>query len=373
VAEIFYKLHEHGQSLWYDNISRDLLQSGEIKALIDEGIRGMTSNPAIFQKAIVEGKTYDEQLQALVAEGKSVQAIYENLAVSDIQDAADLLHPLYVSSIAGDGFVSLEVSPLLADQTQATIDEALRLYEWVDRPNLMIKIPATPEGIPAVEETLAKGLNINVTLIFGLEMYRQVMEAFIKGTKRFADSGGDISRQASVASFFVSRVDSLVDDLLDDKIAAGGEVEKLEALKGKAAVANAKLAYRLYKEAFAASDVWPGLEAKGARKQRPLWASTSTKNPDYDDLLYVNTLIGPNTVNTAPPQTIEAFKDHGVVADTVEVGVEDAQAVMDQLAKAGIDMVDVTDQLLEEGVVKFADSFEVLLNAIGEKAASAAK
>ncbi|MBN1120431.1 MAG: transaldolase [Anaerolineae bacterium] len=370
MAEIFYKLHEHGQSLWYDNISRDLLQSGEIKALIDAGIRGMTSNPAIFQKAIVEGKTYDEQLQALVAEGKSVQEIYENLAVSDIQAAADLLRPLYDSSKAGDGFVSLEVSPLLADQTQATIDEALRLAEWVDRPNLMIKIPATLEGIPAVEETLAKGLNINVTLIFSLEMYKQVIEAFIKGTKRFADSGGDVSKQASVASFFVSRVDSLVDDLLDEKIAAGSD---METLKGKAAVANAKLAYKLYKETFAASSVWTELEAKGARKQRPLWASTSTKNPDYDDLLYVNTLIGPNTVNTAPPQTIEAFADHGVVEDTVEKGVEDAQTVMDQLAEAGIDMVDVTDQLLDEGVVKFADAFKVLMNAIEKKMAAVAK
>ena len=364
MADIFYTLHEHGQSLWYDNISRDLLQSGEIKALIDAGIRGMTSNPAIFQKAIVEGKTYDEQLQALVAEGKSVHEIYENLAVSDIQSAADLLRPLYDSSNAGDGFVSLEVSPLLADQTQATIDEALRLAEWVDRPNLMIKIPATPEGLPAIEEALAKGLNINVTLIFSLEMYKQVIEAFIKGTKRFADAGGDVSKQASVASFFVSRVDSLVDSLLDEK---GSDVE---ALKGKAAVANAKLAYQLYKETFAASDVWTELEAKGARKQRPLWASTSTKNPTYDDLLYVNTLIGPNTVNTAPPQTIDAFADHGVVEDTVEVGVEESQAVMEQLADAGIDMNAVTDQLLDEGVVKFADAFKVLMDAIEKKMAA---
>ncbi len=371
MANIIKQLYEeYGQSLWYDNIARDLLNSGAIQALVDEGIRGLTSNPSIFQKAITAGSAYDDQLRALVADGKPPRDIYEALAVEDIRRAADILRPVYDESGGADGFVSLEVSPLLASDTEGTIDEALRLFRWVDRPNLMIKIPATPEGLPAIESCIAAGLNINVTLIFSRDMYSRVMDAYLNGLERRADSGQDISRIASVASFFVSRVDTLVDDLLDQMIAADGSAAgRLEALKGQAAIANAKLAYRLFKEKFA-SAAYKELSGKGARLQRPLWASTSTKNPAYSDVIYMDNLIGPHTVNTAPPETIEAFRDHGKLANTLEEGLDEAQATLDELEGLGISLRAVTDELLTDGVEKFAVPFEKLLKAIEEKASA---
>lgn len=359
---------KHGQSLWYDNIARDLLESGEIQALVDEGVRGLTSNPSIFQKAITSGTAYDDQIRTLAAQGKSAQEIYEALAIEDIRRAADILHPIYESSAGADGYVSLEVSPLLANDTQGTIAEAARLWRAVDRPNLMIKIPATEAGLPAIEQSLADGINVNVTLIFSRKMYARVIDAYLAGLRRRAESGGDVSRVASVASFFVSRVDTLVDELLERKIAADpAQRERLEALKGRAAIANAKLAYQLFKQKFSGA-AWEALAARGARVQRPLWASTSTKNPAYSDVLYVDNLIGPHTINTAPPETIAAFRDHGVLADTLEADVEGAQRVMEELAAIGIDMEAVTAQLLEEGIDKFAKPFRALLEAIEHKA-----
>jgi transaldolase len=371
MANIIKQLYEeYGQSLWYDNIARDLLNSGAIQALVDEGIRGLTSNPSIFQKAITAGSAYDDQLRALVADGKPPRDIYEALAVEDIRRAADILRPVYDESGGADGYVSLEVSPLLASDTKGTIDEALRLFSWVDRPNLMIKIPATPEGLPAIESCIAAGLNINVTLIFSRDMYSRVMDAYLNGLKRRADSGQDISRIASVASFFVSRVDTLVDDLLDRKITEDGSVAgHLEAHKGQAAIANAKLAYRLFKEKFA-SAAYKELSGQGAKLQRPLWASTSTKNAAYSDVIYMDNLIGPHTVNTAPPETIEAFRDHGKLANTLEEGLDEAQATLDALEGLGISMRAVTDELLTDGVEKFAVPFEKLLKAIEEKASA---
>ncbi len=361
---------KHGQSLWYDNIARDLLENGEIQALVDEGVRGLTSNPSIFQKAITSGTAYDDQIRALAAEGKSAREIYEALAIEDIRRAADILRPIYESSAGVDGYVSLEVSPLLAHDTQGTIAEAARLWQAVDRPNLMIKIPATEAGLPAIEQSLADGINVNVTLIFSREMYARVIDAYLAGLRRRVEAGGDVSRVASVASFFVSRVDTLVDDLLEQKIAAASDAalrERLEALKGRAAIANAKLAYQLFKQKFSGA-AWEALAAQGARVQRPLWASTSTKNPAYSDVLYVDNLIGPHTINTAPPETIAAFRDHGVLADTLESNLEDAQRVMEELAAVGIDMDTVTAQLLAEGIDKFAKPFRALLEAVEQKA-----
>lgn len=361
---------KHGQSLWYDNIARDLLENGAIQALVDEGVRGLTSNPSIFQKAITGGTAYDDQIRALATQGRSPQEIYEALAIDDIRRAADMLRPIYESSAGVDGYVSLEVSPLLANDTQGTIAEAARLWQAVDRPNLMIKIPATEAGLPAIAQSLAEGINVNVTLIFSREMYSWVIDAYLAGLRRRAESGQDVSRIASVASFFVSRVDTLVDDLLDRRIAAASDPaqkKRLEALKGRTAIANAKLAYQLFRQKFSGA-MWEALAAQGARVQRPLWASTSTKNPTYSDVLYVDNLIGPYTINTAPPETIAAFRDHGVLADTLEADVEGAQRVMDELAAIGIDMGAVTAQLLEEGIDKFTKPFLSLLEAIGQKA-----
>jgi transaldolase len=358
--------------MWYDNIARDLLDSGALQKLIDQGIRGLTSNPSIFASAIGGSAIYDAQIQSVLQETETTKQVYEELAVADIRRAADLLRPVYDGSGGTDGFVSLEVSPLLAHDTAGTIEEALRLFRWVDRPNLMVKIPATPAGIPAIEGTLAQGLNINVTLIFSREMYRQVMQAYLKGLQRYAASGGDISRVASVASFFVSRVDTLVDEWIDNRIAAEPDrAGHLAALKGKAAVANARLAYQLFKQTFG-GEPFAALAAQGAHVQRPLWASTSTKNPAYPDLIYVDTLIGPHTVNTAPPHTIDAFIDHGTVALTVEDDLDEAQAVMDALEEAGSSMEAVTSELLDDGVEKFTRSFEALLAALEERCAALA-
>ncbi len=366
MPNIVTDLYKHGQSLWYDNIARDLLESGEIQALIDGGILGMTSNPTIFMKAITGGTTYDVQLRELALAGKTAEEIYEAMAVADIQRAADMLRPVYDRTDGLDGYVSLEVSPFLAYDTEVTASEVVRLNEVVDRPNLMTKIPATPEGLPAIERSIAAGYNINVTLIFSRDMYIRVMEAYIRGLERRVEAGQPPSGIASVASFFVSRADTLVDKLLDEMIEQGGDEARLEALKGKAAIANTKLAYQLFKETFG-SGRFKALADKGARVQRPLWASTSTKNPAYNDVRYVERLIGPHTVNTAPPHTIVAFKDHGTVADTLELGIEAEQAVMDELAAVGIDMQAVTDELLDKGVKAFADSFQQLLDAVEEK------
>ncbi len=369
MANKIKQLHELGQSLWYDNIARDLLDSGAIQALVEDGVRGLTSNPTIFQHAISGGDAYDDQLRELSGQGKATETIYEHMAVEDIRRAADLLRPVYEDSKGEDGYVSLEVSPLLAHDAPATVAEATRLFEWVARPNLMIKVPATAEGLPAIQEAIARGLNINVTLIFSREVYAQVIDAYMIGLERRIEEGKDISRVASVASFFVSRVDTLVDVLLDEMIAtASSDAEKtrLAGLKGQAANANAKLAYQIFRQHFD-GDRFARLKEQEARVQRPLWASTSTKNPAYDDLLYVNNLIGPQTVNTAPPQTIEAFLDHGIVVVTLEQGLEKAQTVMGALDEVGIDMEVVTDRLLAEGVAKFAESFRQLLDAIEQK------
>jgi len=358
-------LQKHGQSLWYDNISRDLLQSGAIKKLIDEGVTGMTSNPAIFEKAITGSAVYDDQLLALAQQGKTPHEIFEAMAVDDIRAAADLLRAVYDHTGGVDGYVSLEVSPFLAHDTGGTTTEALRLAGRVDRPNLMVKIPATPEGIPAIEDSIAAGLNINITLIFSREMYALVMEAYQRGLERRLADGKPVNNIASVASFFVSRVDSLVDKLLDQKIAETGNAE-LKNLQGKAAIANARLAYQLFKSTFG-KPRFKELAAQGARIQRPLWASTSTKNPAYRDVIYLEQLIGADTVNTAPPQTIDAFRDHGVAAATLEQGIEEARGVETALGKAGLDLDAVTDQLLDEAVRLFADPFQKLLNAIDAK------
>ncbi len=349
------ELYALGQSLWYDNIARDLLQSGAIRAVIDEGITGLTSNPSIFQKAITGGSAYDAQVAQMLKTTRDPKAIYEALAITDIRAAADMLRPVYDRTDHVDGYVSLEVSPLLASDTAGTIAEAERLWHAVDCPNLMIKIPATPEGIPAIEEAIFRGLNVNVTLIFSLAMYEQVMEAYLRGLERRAEAELPLTN-ASVASFFVSRVDTLVDKLLGSD----------EALKGKAAIANARLAYQLFKGKFAGPR-WEALAAQGARVQRPLWASTSTKDPAYPDTIYVDSLIGPHTINTAPPHTIEAFKDHGVVALTIEQDIEGARQLMIDLAARGIDMTAVTDELLADGIAKFADPFNHLLGAIAGK------
>jgi transaldolase len=356
------QLRSLGQSIWYDNIQRGMLRSGEMQALVDSGVSGLTSNPAIFAKAISGSDDYDETLRRLAGEGLSSEKMFEALAVEDIQTAADILRPVYDRTDRLDGYVSLEVSPLLAKDTQGTIEAARHLWQTVDRPNLMIKVPATPEGFPAVETLIGEGINVNTTLIFALEAYRRTAEAFISGLEKRQRDGADIGRVASVASFFVSRVDTLVDKRLAEKTAAGET--GLDGLQGKAAVANAKLAYQIYREIFS-TDRFQALG--GAQKQRVLWASTSTKNPDYRDVVYVEELIGRDTVNTIPPHTLEAFEDHGEVKETLTEGLDEARAHLERLAAAGIDMDRVTEELLAEGVAKFAEPFEKLLVEIGRK------
>ena len=349
-----------GQSIWLDFIERNLMASGELSRLIeDDGVRGMTSNPTIFEKAINASADYDDSLRQILENNSDidVKSLYETLVVEDIQTAADVLRPIYDETNGGDGYVSLEVSPKLADDANATIEEAKRLWAWVERPNLMVKVPATPAGVPAFEELIAAGLNINVTLMFSLKHYEDIAQAYVRGLKRCANP----ERVASVASFFVSRVDAIVDNTLDDH----GSPEAAR-LKGKTAIANSKLAYRRFKEIFA-SDDFNALKEKGARVQRPLWASTSTKNPDYNDVLYVEELIGPDTVNTLPPATLDAFRDHGKVACTIETDVDDAAATFTALDELGIDLVAITEKLQVDGVAAFAKSFEDLLEALTNK------
>ncbi len=358
---------DFGQSIWLDQMRRSLLTSGELKKLIDDdGLRGLTSNPTIFEKAIGGSKDYVEQLSELGQKGASVSDMYEALVIQDIGNAADVFRGVYDSSKGKDGFVSLEVSPLLADDTDATIKEAKSLFQRLSRPNVMIKVPATAAGIPAIEELIASGLNINVTLIFSVEVYEQVVEAYIKGLERRAAAGQPIDRIASVASFFVSRIDSAVDRQLEDTLAKETDParkDQIKALMGKAAIANAKMAYRSFKKTFG-SERFAKLKAKGAQVQRPLWASTSTKNPNYRDVLYVEELIGPDTVDTVPPATIDAFRNHGKPAATLEQGMDRVDSVFDGLKKFGVDFKKVTEQLTVEGVKSFAESFRQLTDTI---------
>jgi transaldolase len=353
------ELAEHGQSVWIDFLSRPFVQDGDLAGLVDEGVVGVTSNPTIFQAAIAEGDAYDDQIRELVEGGESEpKEIFIALAKQDIRGACDTLRPVFDETSRADGYVSLEVDPNLAHDTEATEEEAKRLWALVDRENLFIKIPATPEGLQAIEDTIAAGINVNVTLIFSLERHRAVAESYIRGLQRLADDGGDLSKVHSVASFFVSRFDTEADRRLDEK----GNKE----LQGTLAIANAKLAYAQYEEVFSGSE-WEALEAKGATKQRCLWASTSTKNPDYRDVLYVEELIGPDTVDTMPRATVDAFQDHGNVADTLTQDADGARKALDDLKDAGIDYEDVVDTLEREGVKKFADSFNELFANIESK------
>ncbi|MFN2289779.1 MAG: bifunctional transaldolase/phosoglucose isomerase [Anaerolineae bacterium] len=354
------ELAELGQAVWVDYIRRTFITSGDLQRLADEGVRGVTSNPSIFEKAIAGSDDYDEDLSRLVAQDRSVEEIYEALAFEDIRAAADTLRPVYDETGGADGYVSLEVSPTLAHDTEGTIAEARRLFSTLDRPNVMIKVPATPEGMPAIETLIGEGININVTLMFSLDHYNSVTEAYIAGLERLVEAGGDPSQVASVASFFVSRIDTAVDRALDEV----GERE----LRGKIAIASAKVTYARFGEIFR-GERWGALAAKGARAQRPLWASTSTKNPDYPDTMYVDSLIGPHTVNTVPPQTLSAYLDHGLVACTLEEGLEESQAQLAQLAELGVDLDAITDTLQVEGVAAFAQSFKSLMESIAAKRA----
>ncbi len=358
------KIRELGQSIWIDFISRELIRTGRLRELVQEGISGLTSNPTIFQKAIATGSDYDDQLRELARSGKSTTEIYEALAIRDIRDAADQLHPIYHDTRGRDGFVSIEVDPHLAHDTDGTIAQARRLHAAIDRPNVMIKVPATPEGLPAIRTLIAEGIHVNVTLIFAIDRYEQVAEAYVAALEQRRADQRAVGTVSSVASFFVSRVDTLVDKLLDERIAAGRK--ELAALKGQAAIANARIAYDRFRHIFG-QDRFAKLRAAGAYVQRPLWASTSTKNPAYSDTKYVDNLIGPDTVNTLPPHTLEAVRDHGQVARTIDLDVEEAYATIERLEAAGIRMADVTDQLLRDGVKAFADSFDRLLADIDAK------
>jgi transaldolase len=351
---------EQGQSPWIDNLNRPSIRAGGLQKLVDSGIRGVTSNPTIFQKAMTGSDAYDEQFRSVLAHD-SVEAAFWDMAITDVTDACAILRPVHDSSGGGDGFVSLEVAPNLADQTDPTIEAARNLHQRIALPNLMVKIPATAEGVPAIRQMISEGRNINVTLIFSLQRYEAVIEAYISGLEALAAAGGDLSRVHSVGSFFVSRVDTEVDRRLEKSGAGPG-------LAGRAAVAQAKLAYELFERHFAGPR-WDPLAEAGAHRQRPLWASTSTKNPAYPDLLYVDNLIGPDTVDTMPDATVAAFLDHGTVARTVDTGVVEARRLLEEeLPAAGIDMADVSNTLEEEGVASFLKSWDELIQALSDKA-----
>ena len=360
------ELMKLGQSVWFDQIGRGLIKSGELQRLVELGVSGLTSNPTIFEKAITSSADYDDALIELAREGKNAAEIFEAVATEDIRDAADLLRPVYDQTGGADGFASYEVSPHLAHDTEGTIAEAKRLFAVLDRPNVMIKVPATPEGIPAVRQLISDGINVNTTLIFSLEAYDKVREAYIGGLEELAKSGGDVSKPTAVASFFVSRVDSAVDSQIEQK-ADDGNVD-LQELSSKAAIANAKIAFRDFKQAFT-DDRFMSLRQSGAKVQRPLWASTSTKNPDLSDVLYVEELMGQDTVNTMPQATLTAFLEHGNVAQTLEQDLQDAELTIESLESAGISMRQVTSKLLADGVKSFADSYDALLENIDEKKA----
>jgi transaldolase/glucose-6-phosphate isomerase len=368
------ELLKFGQSVWLDYIRRDLLTGGELKRLIDEdGLRGMTSNPTIFEKAIAGGTLYDDLLNSLRSRTDlDAKGRYEILAIRDIQDAADFLRPVYDSSKRRDGYVSLEVSPYLARDTKGTIDEARRLWKAVGRENVMIKIPGTTEGIPAFQQAISEGINVNVTLLFAQDVYVKVAEAYIAGLEQFAKNGGDVSRMASVASFFISRIDSAVDAIIDGRLKASKdplEQEQLKSIQGRVAIANGKQTYEKYQAIFS-TPRWKALAAKGAQTQRVLWASTSTKNPAYRDVLYVEELIGPDTVDTIPPATLDAFRDHGKPRQSLTEDLPAAHRTMETAAKLGISMKEVTDKLTDDGVRLFSGAFDTLLAAVEKSSKS---
>jgi transaldolase len=363
--------NQYGQSIWLDNLSRDLIESGALKQSIsDQGIRGITSNPAIFEKAIAGNKIYDQAIVSGIKAHKSVPEIYENLIFTDIRNACDIFLPVYEASDGLDGYVSVEVPPNLAKNTASTIAEARRYYQTIDRPNLMIKIPGTTEGLPAVEQVISEGMSVNVTLLFSVQSYIDTAWAYIRGLEKRAATGEDISKVASVASFFLSRIDVMIDDQIDRKLASaeGDDQAKLEAIKGKIAIANAKVAYQKYKEIFS-GDRWDALVAKGAKVQRLLWASTGTKNPEYSDVMYVDELVGQDTVNTLPPDTIDACVDHCDPANRIESNLDAAYQVIEGLKDPAVDIdLDlVMDALLEEGIDKFIKPFESLMSSLESK------
>lgn len=358
------QLVNEGQSVWQDDISRELIENGSLKAAIEEtGVRGVTSNPTIFQKAIAGSDTYDAEIKSLLSEGKDAAEVFQTVAVKDIQDACDLFRPLYDETNGGDGFVSLEVLPSLARDTQGTLENARTLWAAVNRPNLMIKVPGTVEGVPAVKQLLTEGVNVNITLLFSLENYEAVARAYIDALQARADLGEPVDKIASVASFFVSRVDTAADKQLDEI-----GTDEAKALKGKAAIANAVLAYEKFEELFS-GEQWDALAVKGARVQRPLWASTGVKNPEYPATLYVDTLIGPDTINTAPTATISAFLESGTVARTVDGDYAAAHKVMDDLAAVGVDIDAITAKLEEDGIASFMTSYDDLLATVDGKKA----
>ncbi len=364
-------LLEHGQSIWLDYITRSLVQNGDLQRLIaQDGLRGMTSNPTIFQKAIARSSSYDEQIMTMTRSGTDVASTFEELAIPDVQAACDLFLPLYQQTEAQDGFVSIEISPYLANNPDQTIIEARRLWHMVSRPNVMIKVPGTATVIPAIEQLLQEGININVTLLFSIHRHEQVMQSYINALEQRIKYGMPINQIASVASFFVSRVDTLVDQLLEERIHEAGSdpsrQQHLASLRGKTAIANAKVAYAHFQEIFSSAQ-FHHLARQGARVQRVLWASTSTKNPDYSDVYYVEELIGPDTINSMPPDTMEALLDHGHIQRTVDTGINEALATLAMLDEVGIDYVAMTHQLEQEGITKFADSYDGIVAAIEQK------
>ena len=365
------RLHDAGQSIWLDFIDRSILRNGDLQRRVrDDALTGMTSNPTIFEKALAEGHEYDDQLASAPA-GMTALELFELVETSDVRDACDIFMPVYERTNGGDGYVSIEVSPASANDAHATVAEAQRLWSMVDRPNVMIKVPGTAEGSLAVRELTAAGMNVNITLLFAIEAHRRVIEAYLAGLEDRLRAGKPIDRVASVASFFVSRVDTEVDKRLEALAASatGEQRERVLALRGKAAIANAQLAYKLFLEQFS-SPRWRTLQAAGARLQRPLWASTSSKNPAYRDVVYVEQLIGPDTVNTMPPATIDAFRDHGEVARTVDAQLPAAERTIADLGAAGIDLGDVTDKLLRDGLASFQKSFESLTAGLERKSAA---
>lgn len=367
------EIKDYGQSIWMDNLNRDLIQSGELKRMIDtDGLRGITSNPAIFEKAIVGNKIYDEDIEAGIRAGKPLMDIYESLVFKDIRDACDIFLPIYEESGGLDGYISIEVPPTISENTESTIAEARRYYKEIGRPNVMIKIPGTPEGLPAVEQVIADGINVNVTLLFSVQSYINTAWAYVRGLEARVAKGEDISKIASVASFFLSRIDSNIDDRIDAILAKGvdqlAQEAKLRAIKGKVAIASAKVAYQEYKKVIE-HDRWLALKEKGANVQRLLWASTGTKNPDYSDVMYVDELVGADTVNTLPPATIKACGDHCNVDSRIETNVEEAYNLINSLKDpdVNINLAEVLQELLVDGIDKFIKPFESLMSSLQEK------
>ncbi len=367
-------IKDFGQSIWMDNLNRDLIQSGELEEMIQaRGLRGLTSNPAIFEKAIAGNVIYDADIEAGARAGKSVEEIYESLVFDDIRHACDIFRPIYEETDGLDGYVSIEVPPSIAHDTQGTIQEAIRFYREIDRPNVMIKIPGTPEGLAAVEKVIAEGINVNVTLLFSVDSYEETAWAYIRGLEARVAEGKEIHKISSVASFFLSRIDSNIDKRIDEKLKTIGsddlnEEARLKAIKGKVAIANAKIAYQKFKEIIQ-SDRWKALSAKSANPQRLLWASTSTKNPEYNDVMYVDELVGPNTVNTLPPATIEACADHCDVDNRIETDVDKAYQLIASLKDPdiNINLDEVMDELIVEGIDKFVQPFDSLMKSLKDK------